>query len=98
MILNGASSHKSKDLKILHMRLIFMLLYSPELNPADRLNILAGTFSRTGLDSLKKAVEQAEKGLSALTSNRDTLASLTCWPWIRAILNAFLISPPLAPF
>lgn len=91
MVLDGASSHKSKDLKIPdHMSLILLPPYSPELNPAERLwNILRRDFfANRVFDSLKKAVENAEKGLSVLASNKEALSSLTYWPWIRANLNA----------
>ncbi len=36
----------------------------------------------------EKTVEEAEKGLSVLPSNRDALSSLTYWPRIHASLNA----------
>ena len=91
MVLDGASSHKSKDLEIPeHMSLILLPPYSPELNPAERLwNVLRRDFfANRVFDSLKQAIEQAEKGLSVLAAKRDAMSSLTYWPWIRASLNA----------
>ena len=91
MVLDGASSHKRKDLKIPeHISLILLPPYSPELNPAESLwNILRRDFfANRVFDSLKIAVEQVKKSLSVLASNKEALSSLTYWPLISTSLNA----------
>jgi len=90
MVLDGASSHKSKDLVIPEN--IFLLPlppYSPELNPAEQIwNILRREFfANRVFDCLDAAVAQAERGLAQLASNKEAIRRLTNWPWISAILN-----------
>ena len=45
-------------------------------------------FANRVFDPLNAAILQAEHGLANMASNRETLKSLTNWPWISAILNA----------
>lgn len=80
MILDGAASHKSKDLTVPEdMSLVLLPPYSPELNPAERLwNVLRQDyFANRVFDSLQKASAQAERGLRAMDANRSSLRSLT---------------------
>ena len=91
MILDGASSHKAKGLKVPEkMRLIHVPPYSPELNPVELLwNILRRDyFANRVFDSLKSAIYQAETGLAKMAANRSAVRSLTNWPWISDTLNA----------
>lgn len=91
MVLDGAPSHKGKELQVPeNMSLVFLPPYSPELNPVERLwNILRRDyFANRVFDSLNAATLQAEHGLAHIATNKEALKSLTNWPWINAILNA----------
>jgi transposase len=91
MVVDGASTHKSKDLVIpKEMSLILLPPYSPELNPVERVwNILRRDyFANKYFDSLDKAIDEAEYGLTQMKSDKNKLKSLTKWPWISEILNA----------
>ena len=91
MILDGASPHKSKDLKIPeHMVLIPLPPYSPELNPVELIwNELRGKdFANRVFDSLVAVVSQLERGLATLAANKTAVKNLTCWPWIADSINA----------
>ena len=88
MVLDGASSHKSKELKVPeNMALALLPPYSPELNPAEQLwNLLRKNyFANKVFDSLEAATQQAERGLSEMAANRDAMMSLTNWPWIKSV-------------
>lgn len=85
MVLDGASSHRSKDLCIpCNMSLIGLPAYSPELNPAERLwdEIREKEFANRVFDSLGSAIAQAAKGLKRLETSPESLQSLTGWHWI----------------
>ena len=92
MVLDGASSHKCKDLKIPEsVALVFLPPYSPELNPAEQIwnRLRADYFANKVFDSLDAATNQAVKGLSSMAANRAAVVSLTNWDWINsAIMNA----------
>jgi transposase len=91
MVLDGASSHKSKDLLIPeNISLLFLPPYSPELNPAEQIwnKLRRDYFANRVFDSLDAATEQAERGLSDMAADKQSMRSLTNWPWISAILNA----------
>jgi transposase len=90
MVLDGASSHKSKELKIPNnVSLILLSPYSPELNPAEQIwNLLRRDhFANRVFDSLDAATEQVERGLSMMAANKSATRQLTNWPWISAILK-----------
>lgn len=91
MVLDGAPSHKGKELEVPeNLALVFLPPYSPELNPAEQIwNVLRRDyFANRVFDSLNAATSQAEYGLANMASNRQALKSLTYWPWISAVLNA----------
>ena len=91
MIIDGASSHRSKELKVLeNVSLVPLPPYSPELNPAELIwNMLRlNYFLNRVFDSLDAATLQAESGLSNMAANKKVMKSLTNWPWINAISNA----------
>jgi len=91
MVVDGASSHKSKDLNIPeNVSLIFLPPYSPELNPAEQIwNVLRREwFANRVFDSLDAATKQAEQGLATMAANQNAMQSLSNWPWISAILKA----------
>ena len=90
MVLDGASSHKCKDLKVPeNINLVFLPPYSPELNPAEQIwNMLRRNyFANRVFDSLNAATLQAETGLQHMSSDKTGISSLTNWPWINAILK-----------
>lgn len=90
MVLDGASSHKSKELKIPdNLSLIPLPPYSPELNPAEQIwNLLRRDyFANRVFDSLDAATRQAELGLAEMAANKPAVRKLTNWTWISAILN-----------
>lgn len=90
MVLDGASSHKSKDLMIPeNVSLVLLPPYSPELNPAEQIwNVLRRDyFANRVFDSLDAATKQAERGLAQMADNKKSIRQLTNWPWISAILK-----------
>ena len=90
MVLDGASSHKSKELKIPdNLSLISLPPYSPELNPAEQIwNILRRDyFANRVFDSLDSATNQAEYGLAEMAADKSAVRKLTNWPWISAIMK-----------
>ena len=91
MVVDGASSHRSKDLVIPeNVVLIRLPPYSPELNPAEQIwNVLRRNyFANRVFESLNAATAQAELGLTEMAANKSSIRSLTNWPWISAILKA----------
>jgi transposase len=91
MVLDGASSHKCKDLVVPeNITLVFLPPYSPELNPAELIwnELRRNYFVNKVFDSLNAATTQAENGLAHMSSDKKALKSLTNWPWISAILKA----------
>jgi putative transposase len=90
MVLDGASSHKSKDLNIpKNVSLIRLPPYSPELNPAEQIwNILRRNyFANRVFDTLDAATSQAEFGLKEMAVNKSATKKLANWPWISAVLK-----------
>jgi transposase len=80
MVLDGASSHKCKELKIPeNVSLVFLPPYSPELNPAEQIwNVLRRNyFANRVFDSLDAATTQAEFGLTEMASNKSAVQQLT---------------------
>ena len=91
MVLDGASSHKCKDLVVPeNITLVFLPPYSPELNPAELIwnELRRNYFVNRVFDSLNAATLQAENGLSRMSYDKKAVKSLTNWPWINAILKA----------
>ena len=90
MVLDGASSHKSKELKIPdNVSLIPLPPYSPELNPAEQIwNLLRRDyFANRVFDSLDASTKHAERGLAEMAANKSAVRQLTNWTWISAILK-----------
>lgn len=92
MVLDGASSHKGKELKVPeNMEFIPLPPYSPELNPAEQIwnRLRKDYFANKYFDSLDAAINQAERGLFKMAEDRSAVKSLTNWPWINSVnLNA----------
>ena len=92
MVLDGASSHKAKDLVIPeNMRLLALPPYAPELNPQEHIwdELREKEFPNRVFNHLDAVVTQLEHGLPRLAADSEGLNSLTAWPWIISlILNA----------
>ena len=91
MILDGASSHRSKELKVsVNVSLVPLPPYSPELNPVELIwNMLRlNYFTNRVFDSLDAATQQAENGLGNMAAKKNAMKSLTNWPWINVISKA----------
>lgn len=85
MVVDGASSHRSKDLQVpKNMILVRLPPYSPELNPVEQLwgELREKEFGNRVFHSLGAAIAQTAKGLNKLESSPKSLQSLTGWEWI----------------
>jgi hypothetical protein len=85
MVVDGASSHKGKDLVVPeNIRLIALPGYSPELNPEEHVwdEVREKAFPNLVLDRMDLVVERLKHELSALASNAERVRSITAWPWI----------------
>ncbi len=85
MIVDGASSHVSKDLKIPeNIRLHRLPPYSPELNPVEHLwdEIRKKSFPNRVFSEMKAAIAQLSNDLPAPASDTARVKSITGWPWI----------------
>jgi hypothetical protein len=93
MVVDGASSHKSKELCCPeNIRLIPLPPYSPELNPQEHVwdELREKEFPNRVFNELSAVERQLEKGLTRMSDDTSGLRSLTAWPWIISlILKAF---------
>lgn len=93
MIVDGASSHRSKELAVPeNIRLHRLPGYSPELNPQEHVwdELREKVFPNRVFESMAEVVSQLEVGLPRLAANVEALRRLTNWPYIkRLILNAY---------
>ena len=89
MVLDGASSHKAKDLRRPdNIRFLAFAPMPPELNPRS---IYGMSFEkkefRTGSSTTSPAViRPLQQGLPRLSADRERLRSLTVWPWIVSLI------------
>ncbi len=89
MVLDGASSHKSLDLKVPeNIRFIRLPGYSPELNSQEHVwdELREKEFPNRVYDSLDGVINQLQEGLPRLAANKKGLRSLTAWPWIVSLI------------
>jgi hypothetical protein len=85
MVVDGASSHTSKDLRIpKNIRFHRLPSYSPELNPQEHVwdELREKEFPNRVFDSLEGVIDHLRSGLLRLAANKEGLRSLTAWPWI----------------
>jgi hypothetical protein len=85
MIVDGASSHKSKDLEIPeNLRLIRLPPYSPELNPQEHVwdDLREKEFPNRVSANMEQVIVGLKHGLSEMSADAQRLRSLTAWPWI----------------
>lgn len=89
MVVDGASSHKSRDLVIPeNIRLLPLPAYSPELNPQEHVwdELREKQFPNRVFEHLDTVTHQLKQGLQRLTHDAPTLRSLTNWPWINSLI------------
>ena len=85
MVLDGASSHKSKELVVPeNIRLLPLPAYSPELNPQEHIwdELREKAFPNSVLDHMDLVVQRLKGGMNTLTSDADRIRSIAAWPWI----------------
>jgi len=85
MVLDGASSHKAKDLQLPeNIRLVALPPYAPELNPQEHVwdELREKEFPNRVFNDLAAVTRQLHSGLPRLSADREGLRSLTAWPWI----------------
>jgi hypothetical protein len=91
LVLDGASSHGSKDLKIPeNITLISMPPYSPELNPVENFwKILKpnGFYNRV-FQSLKEVEDLLEEKLKYFEDNPKEVYTTVAYNWILSALNS----------
>lgn len=88
MVLDGASSHKAKDLhRPENIRLVALPAYAPELNPQEHVwdELREKEFPNRVFNDLAAVIRQLQRGLPQLSMDRERLRSLTSWPWIISI-------------
>ena len=92
MVVDGASSHVSKELRVPeNIRLLRLPPYAPELNPQEHLwdELREKEFPNRVFASMKGVREQLEQGLPRLACDPERLRSIAAWPWIISLnLNA----------
>ena len=93
MIVDGASSHKSKQLAVpQNMKLLLLPPYSPQLNPQENIwdEVREKNFPNRVFNHMDAVKNQLIEGLTSLASNAGCLRSIAFWPWINnLILNDF---------
>ena len=83
MMLDGASSHRGKDLVVPeNVRWLPRPAYAPELHPQEHLwdEIREKEFPNRVFDSLDGVKKQLRSGLARLARDRIRLHSITAWP------------------
>jgi hypothetical protein len=89
MVVDGASSHRGKDLRVPeNIRLLSLPAYSPELNPQEHLwdEIREKEFPNRVFDSLEGVKKQLRLGLVGLVQDGIRVRSITAWPWIVTLI------------
>ena len=92
MVVDGASSHRAKDLLVPeNITLLPLPAYSPELNPQEHIwdEIREKEFPNRVFDSLEGVKKQLRSGFARLKRDCSRIKSITGWPWIVTLnLNA----------
>lgn len=93
MIVDGASSHRAKDLAIPeNIRLVALPPYAPELNPQEHVwdELREKEFPNRVFDHMDAVIAQLHAGLPRFANDHHRVRSLTAWPWIVSLnLNAY---------
>lgn len=85
MVLDGASSHKAKELMVPeNIRLVPLPPYSPELNPQEHVwdELREKAFPNRVLGEMDQVIAGVNQGLGELSADAERIRSLTAWPWI----------------
>ncbi len=85
MIVDGASSHKSKDLVVPeNVRLIGLPPYSPELNPQEHVwdELREKGFPNRVSADREQVIATLKQVLGERSADTPRVRSLTAWPWI----------------
>ena len=85
MVVDGASSRRSKELRIPeNIRLHRLPGDSPELNPQEHVwdELREKEFPNRVFNSMEAVINQLKTGLPRLAADTKALKSLTAWPWI----------------
>ena len=85
MVVDGASSHKGKELIVPeNIRLLPLPGYSPELNPQEHVwdELREKAFPNAVLDHMDLVVQRLQEGMNSLAADADRIRSITAWPWI----------------
>jgi DDE superfamily endonuclease len=92
MVVDGASSHKAKDLAVPeNIRLVPLPAYAPELNPQEHIwdELREKEFPNRVFNHIDAVIAQLHTGLPRLAGDHVRVRSLTAWPWIVSLsLNA----------
>lgn len=83
MVLDGASSHKAKDLTIPHnIRLLALPPYAPQLNPQEHVwdESREKEFPNRVFSHLDGVIRQLEQGLPRMAADAESLRGLTACP------------------
>ena len=94
MILDGASSHRSKDLQLPdNVALIHLPPYSPELNPVELLwhELREKQCTNRVFDSLEAVCHEVENGLLRFQAHPPSVSRLCGWHWIINSINSIAI-------
>jgi hypothetical protein len=89
MVVDGASSHKAKELKVPeNIRLLPLPPYSPELNPQEHVwdELREKEFPNRVMDNMELVVRQLQAGLTRLATTPANVRTLTAWPWIVSLI------------
>jgi len=85
MVVDGASSHVSKALKVPdHMRLLQLPAYSPELNPCENIwdQLREKLFPNRVYSSMQEVVAQLREGLPKFAADGKQVTSISGREWI----------------
>lgn len=85
MVVDGASSHKAKELVVPeNIRLIPLPGYSPELNPQEHIwdEVREKEFPNLILDQMALVVERLKRGMGSLAADAERVRGIAAWPWI----------------
>jgi hypothetical protein len=85
MVVDGASSHVSKELVIPeNIRLLRLPPYAPQLNPQEHIwdELREKEFPNRVFADLAGVTQQLRAGLPRLAANPACLRSISAWPWI----------------
>lgn len=82
VIWDGASAHRGKAMAEVGFEQIFLLPYSPELNPCERVfEWLRAKIEGEVYKSLEHKRHMIERNLRQLNANKNQLKSLIRWSW-----------------